>query len=47
MAAEIIAGHRHAFDPAAIPAVRFTDPEIVSIGLSPDAARAAGLARAR
>ncbi len=41
MVAEIIAGHKRAFDKVAIPAVTFTDPEIVSIGLSPDAARAA------
>ncbi len=40
--AEIIAGKRRTFDPAAIPAVCFTDPEIVSVGLSPDEARDAG-----
>ena len=40
--AEIIAGHRRVFDAVAIPAVCFTDPEIVTVGLSPDAARAAG-----
>src|SRR5262249_7302768 len=40
--AEIIAGHRRAFDAVAIPAICFTDPEIVTVGLSPDAARAAG-----
>jgi dihydrolipoamide dehydrogenase len=40
--AEIIAGHRRVFDPAAIPAVCFTDPEIVTIGLAPEAARQAG-----
>jgi dihydrolipoamide dehydrogenase len=39
--AEIIAGEKRAFDPAAIPAICFTDPEIVAVGLSPDAARAA------
>lgn len=38
MVAEIVAGHRRRFDPAAIPAVCFTDPEIVSVGLSPDEA---------
>jgi dihydrolipoamide dehydrogenase len=38
--AEIVAGHRRVFDPVAIPAVCFTDPEIVTVGLSPDAARA-------
>ena len=42
MVAEIIAGHRRGFDAVAIPAVCFTDPEIVTVGLSPDAARAAG-----
>lgn len=40
--AEVIAGQRRAFDPVAIPAICFTDPEVVSTGLSPDEARAAG-----
>ena len=40
--AECIAGQRRTFDATVIPAVCFTDPEIVSVGLSPDAARAAG-----
>lgn len=31
MVAEIIAGHRRRFDPVAIPAVCFTEPEIVSV----------------
>jgi dihydrolipoamide dehydrogenase len=44
MVAEIIAGEKRSFDKVAIPAVCFTDPEIVSAGLSPDAARAAGYA---
>ncbi len=35
MVAEIIAGHRRRFDPIAIPAVCFTEPEIVSVGLAP------------
>jgi dihydrolipoyl dehydrogenase len=35
MVAEIIAGHRRRFDPACIPAVCFTEPEIVSAGLLP------------
>ena len=39
--AEQIAGHRRVFDGAVIPAVCFTDPEIVTVGLSPEAARAA------
>ena len=33
MVAEIIAGQRRRFDPVAIPAVCFTEPEIVSVGL--------------
>ena len=37
MVAEIIAGRRRRFEPVAIPAVCFTDPEIVSVGLGPDA----------
>jgi dihydrolipoyl dehydrogenase len=41
MVAEIIAGERRALDHAAIPAICFTDPEIVAVGLSPEAARAA------
>ena len=40
--AESIAGHRRVFDGAVIPAVCFTDPEIVTVGLSPDEARKAG-----
>lgn len=43
MVAEIIAGQRRRFVPAAIPAVCFTDPEIVVAGLSPDDAAVAGL----
>jgi dihydrolipoamide dehydrogenase len=41
MVAEIIGGERRAFDNKAIPAICFTDPEIVAVGLSPDAAKAA------
>ncbi|WCM22533.1 dihydrolipoyl dehydrogenase [Paraburkholderia bryophila] len=43
MVAELIAGKRRRFVPAAIPAVCFTDPEIVTAGLSPAAAEEAGL----
>jgi dihydrolipoamide dehydrogenase len=39
MVAEIIAGRKRRFDPVAIPAVCFTEPEIVSVGLSPDEAQ--------
>jgi dihydrolipoamide dehydrogenase len=42
MVAEIISGHARRFDKRCIPAVCFTDPEIVSAGLSPDEARRAG-----
>jgi len=41
MVAEIIAGEKRAFDHLAIPAICFTDPEIVAVGLAPDAAKAA------
>ncbi len=39
MVAEIIAGERNQFDPVAIPAVCFTEPEIVSVGLTPEEAK--------
>lgn len=42
MVAEIIAGGKQAWDKRCIPAVCFTDPEIVTVGLSPDEARKAG-----
>lgn len=42
MVAEIIAGHKRVWDKVAIPAVCFTDPELVTAGLSPDEAKAAG-----
>jgi dihydrolipoamide dehydrogenase len=42
VAAELIAGHRRVFDGTVIPAVCFTDPEIVTVGLSPEEARKAG-----
>jgi len=43
MVAEIIAGHRLAFEPVSIAAVCFTDPEIVGVGLTPDEAKAEGI----
>ncbi len=43
MVAEIIAGARRQFDPVAIPAVCFTDPEIVSVGMSPEDADERGI----
>ena len=42
MVAEIVAGHRRAWDKRCIPAVCFTDPEIVTAGLSPEEAKATG-----
>lgn len=41
MVAEIIAGRTRRFDPAVIPSVCFTEPEIVAVGLDPAAAAAA------
>lgn len=43
MVAEIIAGKKRSFNPNAIPAVCFTEPEIVAVGLDPDLAKAQGL----
>lgn len=42
MVAEILAGHNRVWDKRAIPAVCFTDPEVLTAGLSPDEAKAAG-----
>ncbi|GLK64661.1 MULTISPECIES: dihydrolipoyl dehydrogenase [Paracoccus] len=42
MVAEIIAGQPRSWDKRAIPAVCFTDPEIVSVGISPDEAATQG-----
>ncbi len=42
MVAEIIAGHKRVWEKRAIPAVCFTDPEIVAVGLTPDGARKVG-----
>lgn len=39
MVAEIIAGQPRAWDKRAVPAVCFTDPEIVTVGLSPNEAK--------
>ncbi|MBJ9978511.1 dihydrolipoyl dehydrogenase [Pseudomonas sp. S75] len=43
MVAELIAGHRRRFTPAAIAAVCFTDPEVVVAGMTPEQASAEGL----
>jgi dihydrolipoamide dehydrogenase len=42
MVAEIIAGHKRAWDRVCVPHICFTDPEIVVAGLSPTEARGAG-----
>jgi len=42
MVAEIIAGHKRDFDKVAIPAIVFTEPEIVSVGLTPEEAKDRG-----
>ena len=43
MVAAIVAGLPRAWDKRGIPAICFTDPEIVSVGLSPEQARQAGI----
>ena len=43
LVAEVIAGHKRHFTPAAIPAICFTDPEVVTVGLSPAEAEKAGI----
>ncbi|WP_338513356.1 dihydrolipoyl dehydrogenase [Pseudomonas poae] len=43
MVAELISGKAREFNPAAIPAVCFTDPELVVVGKTPEQAMAAGL----
>lgn len=42
MVAEIISGEKREFDKIAIPAIVFTEPEIVSVGLTPDEAKERG-----
>jgi dihydrolipoamide dehydrogenase len=43
MVAEIVAGKRRHFTPAAIPAVCFTDPEVVVVGMTPQEAGRLGV----
>lgn len=40
--ADVVAGRSNAWNKVCIPAICFTDPEIVSVGLQPDEARALG-----
>lgn len=42
MVADVLAGHRAIWDKRAIPAVCFTDPEVVVVGLLPEQAKANG-----
>ncbi len=43
VAAEVIAGHKAAFDPRCIPSVVYTDPEVGWVGLTEEEARAQGI----
>jgi dihydrolipoyl dehydrogenase len=43
MVAELVAGRKRSWDKRCIPAVCFTDPEIVTAGMSPPVAKAAGI----
>lgn len=40
VAAEVIAGKKHFFDPACIPSVAYTDPEVAWVGLTEEQAKA-------
>ena len=42
LVSDVIAGKKRRFDPVAIPAICFSDPEVVCVGLSPDEAEKAG-----
>ncbi len=44
VAAEVIAGHKAAFDARAIPSVAYTDPEVAWMGLTETEAKAQGIA---
>lgn len=43
VAAEVIAGMKHYFEPKCIPAVAYTDPEVAWVGLTETAAKAQGI----
>jgi len=47
VAAEVIAGHKVAFDPMTIPSVAYTDPEVAWMGLTEIEAKAKGIAYAK
>lgn len=44
VAAEVIAGQQHYFDPKVIPSVAYTDPEVAWVGLTETQAKAEGVA---
>ena len=44
VAAEVIAGLKHYFDPACIPSVAYTDPEVAWVGMTENEAKAKGIA---
>lgn len=43
VAAEVIAGKKHFFDPACIPSVAYTDPEVAWVGMTENEAKAKGI----
>ena len=43
VAAEVIAGMKHYFDPACIPSVAYTDPEVAWVGMTENEAKAKGI----
>lgn len=43
MVADIVAGRKRSWDKYCIPAICFTDPEIVTVGKSPEQAKAEGI----
>ncbi len=47
VAAEVIAGQKHYFEPKGIPSVAYTDPEVAWFGLSESEAKAQGIAYAK
>lgn len=44
VAAEVIAGKKHYFDPKVIPSIAYTEPEIAWVGMTEKEAKAAGIA---
>ena len=43
VAAEVIAGHKHYFDPKALPSVAYTDPELAWVGITEKEAKEKGI----